>query len=94
MLNAIRRCEMEMTLAVLRAIESGVKLEIYPTYYEGDYDGWMLGNAIKVDYCVADRIVTFSKEKRKLFREVYTIERGPWLPGAIAQVERELEGVK
>lgn len=92
--DAIRKCELEMTLAVLRAIKSGAAL-----HYELDDEyEWNFYLTVKneehhplyISASVGREII----DNQPIRKHMRPFKRGPWLPGAIEKVERELEGLK
>ena len=91
--NAIRKCELEMTLAVLRAIEGGCALELYK--YDNSYSFYLRPEPCP--HCGLSKVAKKLEENQHLkslfVGDQKIIKRGPWLPGAIAQAERELEGL-
>ena len=92
--NAIKRCELEMTLALLRAMDGGCVLAFDDEWYVCDPDELEIGVLGPCVDGMVHSIKNISEDFDDLERLESRIERGPWLPGVIEKVERELEGLK
>ena len=87
--NAIRKCELKMILGVLEALKDGCEMS---------YVGVICCGINKTGRFQSADIYSEIHNLRREFGQnrhrLTTIKRGPWLPGAIEKVERELEGLK